>query len=101
MEDQFFDGVISAHMLEHLPDPMQGLQEMIRVLRPGAPLVLVVTQSGLLGSLIQWHWGNRCFNQRELSTLMHEAGLTELQFISFPIGFARLTTIACIGFRKN
>jgi demethylmenaquinone methyltransferase/2-methoxy-6-polyprenyl-1,4-benzoquinol methylase len=99
--DEFFDAVISAHMLEHLPDPMQGLQEMVRVLRPAAPLVLVVTRSGLFGSLIQWHWGNRCFNPEELSALMHEAGLTNLQFVSFPIGLARFTSIACVGFRRN
>ncbi len=95
--DHSFDGVICAHMLEHLSDPIQGLREMVRVLRPGAPLILVVTQSGLLGWLIQSHWGNRCFNREELSTLMHEAGLTHLQFIPFPVGLARFTSIACIG----
>ena len=42
----FFQAVISAHMLEHLPNPGEGLQEMYRVLRPGAPLILVVTRSG-------------------------------------------------------
>lgn len=52
--DRSFDGVISAHMLEHLPDPKQGLQEMVRVLRPGTPLVLFVTRAGLLGSLIEF-----------------------------------------------
>jgi SAM-dependent methyltransferase len=31
------DLVMSAHVLEHLPDPLEGLREMIRVLRPGAP----------------------------------------------------------------
>lgn len=41
--DQVFDGGMSAHMLEHLPDPAQGLREMVRVLYLGAPLVLVVT----------------------------------------------------------
>jgi len=32
--DENFDAVISAHMLEHLPNPAQGLREMVRVLRP-------------------------------------------------------------------
>lgn len=98
--DCCFDGVISAHMLEHLSDPIQGLREMSRVLYPGSPLILVVTQSGTLGRLIQWHWGNRCFNQDELSVLMQEAGLSNLQFVSFPLGLAFFTSMVCIGFRS-
>ncbi|MBD2338148.1 methyltransferase domain-containing protein [Calothrix sp. FACHB-156] len=98
--DHSFDAVICAHTFEHLPNPEQGLQEIVRVLRPGAPLILVVTQSGLLGWLIQSHWGNRCFNQEELSKLIHEVGLTQLQFVPFPLGLARFTSIACIGFKR-
>jgi demethylmenaquinone methyltransferase/2-methoxy-6-polyprenyl-1,4-benzoquinol methylase len=96
-----FDAVISAHMLEHLSNPAQGLREMVKVLRPGAPLVLAVTRSSLPGTLIQWHWGNRCFHPKELSALMHEVGLSQVQFFSFPVGLARLTSIACIGFRRE
>lgn len=99
--DECFDMVMSAHMLEHLPNPAKGLQEMVRVLRLGAPLVLVVTRSGLLGSLIQWHWGNYCFNPEELSTLMQAAELINLQFVPFPIGLARFTSMVCIGFRMS
>jgi ubiquinone/menaquinone biosynthesis C-methylase UbiE len=99
--DRSFDGVISAHMLEHLPDPKQGLQEMVRTLRPGAPLVLVVTHAKLLGSLIEWHWGNRCFTPEELSALMREAGLINLQLIPFPIGLASLSSIVYVGFKEN
>ncbi len=99
--DRSFDGVISAHLLEHLPDPKQGLQEMVRILRPNAPLMLIVTRIGLLGTLIQWHWGNRCFSPKELSALMQEVGLVNLQFIPFPVGLARFSSMACIGFRRE
>ncbi|MBD2211471.1 methyltransferase domain-containing protein [Nostoc linckia FACHB-104] len=98
--DHSFDAVICAHTFEHLPNPEQGLREIVRVLRPSAPLILVVTQSGLLGWLIQSHWGNRCFKQEELSTLIHKVGLTQLQFVPFPLGLARFTSIACIGFKR-
>ncbi|QIR36414.1 class I SAM-dependent methyltransferase [Tolypothrix sp. PCC 7910] len=98
--DHSFDAVICAHTIEHLPNPEQGLREIVRVLLPGAPLILVVTQSGLLGWLIQSHWGNRCFNQEELSKLIHEVGLTQLQFVPFTLGLARFTSIACIGFKR-
>ncbi|MGJ3248441.1 MAG: class I SAM-dependent methyltransferase [Elainellaceae cyanobacterium] len=97
--NDFFDAVISAHMLEHLSNPLEGLREMYRVLRPGAPLVLVITRRGLFGSFIQGYWGNRCFSQKALMNLMTEAGFSNLKIIPFPLGLARFTSFACIGFR--
>ena len=99
--DECFDGVISAHVLEHLPNPEQGLKEIVRVLRPEAPLILAVTQPKLIGRLIQWHWGNRCFSPEELSELMYKAGLINLQFFPFPVGLTRLTSFVCIGFKSS
>lgn len=37
-----FDFVISAHVIEHLRDPVGSIVEAVRVLRPGGVLVLVV-----------------------------------------------------------
>ena len=98
--DECFDGVISAHVLEHLPNPEQGLKEIVRVLRPGAPLIIAVTQPKFIGRLIQWHWGNSCFSQKELSELMYKAGLINLQFFPFPLGLSRLTSFVGIGFKS-
>ena len=36
-----FDGAIAVHSIEHVPDPERALAEIARVLRPGAPAVLV------------------------------------------------------------
>ena len=43
-EENTFDAVIGAHVLEHLDDdPFAGLSEMVRLLKPGGPLVVVPT----------------------------------------------------------
>ena len=42
LADSSVDFVISAHVLEHLFDPIGSIQNSIRVLRPGGLLVLVV-----------------------------------------------------------
>lgn len=97
--DNSFDVVTSSHMLEHFPNPNQGLHEMVRVLRSGAPLILAVTRSGLLGWLIQWYWGNRCFSQKALVEMLTQAGLTNVQFYPFTVGVSRWTSIACVGFK--
>jgi SAM-dependent methyltransferase len=98
--DNIFDLVMSAHMLEHLPDPLVGLQEIVRVLQPGTPLILVVTRPGLLGSLIQLYWGNGCLAPKVLAEMMTEVGLSDIRFYPFPLGLSRWMSIACVGFKK-
>lgn len=41
-EDDSFDRLIAAHVLEHLPKPHEVLQEWTRVLKPGGVLTLVL-----------------------------------------------------------
>jgi demethylmenaquinone methyltransferase/2-methoxy-6-polyprenyl-1,4-benzoquinol methylase len=98
--DNTFDLVIGAHVLEHLPNPAVGLQEMVRGLRKGAPLILAVTRPGLLGFWIQWHWGNICLARQDLTKMMTEAGLTNIRFYPFSFGLSHWTSIAYVGFKK-
>ena len=55
--DESFDTVIFAHVLEHLADPVETLREMVRVLKPGAPLIGSVTRKGL-GQHRRSHFGS-------------------------------------------
>lgn len=40
--DDRFDVVLHSDALEHVPDPVQGLRECLRVLRPGGGLLLTI-----------------------------------------------------------
>jgi len=50
--DNTFDLVMAAHMLEHLPSPAEGIREMVKMLRPGAPLILSVSTCRLIKPLL-------------------------------------------------
>src|SRR5262245_38494270 len=58
-----FDVVMSAHVLEHLADPLDGLREMIRVLRPGGTLLLVTTRPSVPEAVLRLAWRYRTFNK--------------------------------------
>lgn len=48
--DNTFDVVISLETLEHVPDPDQGLKELVRVTRPGGKVIITTPNYfGLLG----------------------------------------------------
>jgi SAM-dependent methyltransferase len=80
--DSAFDKVVSVSCLEHFADPLQGLREMTRVLKPTGRVALSV--DSLLPenspvSFREWHrhrhFVTHYFNQDELLTAMRVAGL--------------------------
>lgn len=45
--DESFDFVFSSHCLEHLRDPIEGLRNWFRILRPGGHLVVTIPDEDL------------------------------------------------------
>lgn len=70
--DDSFDAVTALDVLEHIPDHQNAANEMIRVLRPGAPIVITVPAMKCLWS----DWDTSLHHQRryskpELLSLFH------------------------------
>lgn len=80
--DSSFNKVVSISCLEHFANPLQGLQEMARVLKPGGRLALSV-DSLLPDNSRFWfrEWHRRrylvvhYFNQDELLAMLQKTGL--------------------------
>jgi len=74
-----FDLVMSAHMLEHSANPFETLQEMVRVLRVGAPLLVVATRAGRISALHGLRWRYRAVEPQQLRQWLLQAGLGDVQ----------------------
>lgn len=77
-----FDKVVSVSCLEHFADPLQGLREMTRVLKPGGRLAISVDSllpENSSASFREWHkrghFVTHYFNREELLNMMKTAGL--------------------------
>ena len=77
-EDQSFDVVMAAHVLEHLPDPQRALAEVVRVLKPGGMVFLCVTRPSLFGALIQLKWRTWAVTEKQGVAWLRECRLAEV-----------------------
>jgi SAM-dependent methyltransferase len=102
-EDDTFDAVIGAHVLEHLDDPLAGLSEMMRVLKPGGPLVIVVTRVSVPDALLRLRWRYEPIDRELLVRGMEEAGLTGVRAYPLLAGgpLPRRTSVACVGSKEG
>lgn len=95
--DGVFDLVASAHMLEHLIDPLLALAEMQRVLRPSGALLLVISRSHPASKLIQRRWGHITYDASSCARVLREAGLSVVQIQPLSVGLARWTSFAVLA----
>lgn len=82
--DSVFDAVTSIAMLQLIPDAEQALAEMVRVLRPGARMAIMVptATSGGPAKLLA-RGGARFFGEDELADRFEELGLQRVRSKSF------------------
>ncbi len=84
--DNSFDCVTCGYVLEHIPDPLPGLSEFARVLKPGGVALLLVTEDSISGLLPSHTWKCRTFSRGELRDACDRVGLEwdrELWFTRF------------------
>ena len=102
-EENTFDAVIGAHVLEYLDDPFAGPSEMVRVLKPGGPLVVVATPHGIPDAPLRPKWYPEHIAQDQLMLGMEGAGLIGVR--AYPLltcgPLARQTSVAGVGFKEG
>ena len=99
--DESFDAVIFAHVLEHMAEPVETLREMVRVLKPGAPLIGSVTRKGLGQVLMSLRWKNRGYASNQLDSFLQAAGLEAVRSFDYGADWSKWMCIAAIGVKPR
>jgi ubiquinone/menaquinone biosynthesis C-methylase UbiE len=73
--DHSFDAIVCGWVLEHLPDPLPGLRELARVLRPGGKLLLLTTERTITGAICSRFYHCRTYSREELRAACAQCGL--------------------------
>ncbi len=84
--DASFDCATCGYVLEHVPEPKDGLAELSRVLARGGRMLLLATEDNFGGAWTSRLWCCRTYNRAELRAACEEVGLAwgrELWFSRF------------------
>ena len=102
-DENTFDAVIGAPVWEHLVDTFAGLSELVRVLKPGGPLVVVATRRGVSDAPLRPRWCHEHVAQDQLMLGKEGVGLTDVCVYSLLAGgsLPRRRSVACMGFKEG
>lgn len=97
--DNCADLVISAHMLEHLTNPLAGLREMWRVLKPDAPVVIFMTRSGWYAAYLRYRWGVRGVTEEEIGSWLRVVGFVVVRNVPLRnlLSLCTWSGLVCVG----
>ena len=73
--DNSFDCVTCGWVIEHLPDPAPGLDEVRRILKPGGSTLILATEDTVPGAMTSRTWKCRTYNRSELRDACETSGL--------------------------
>ena len=102
-EGNTFDAVIGAPVREHLVDTFAGLSELVRVLKPDGPLIVVATRRGVSDAPLRPKWCHEHVAQDQLMLGMEEVGLIDVCVYSLLAGGShpRRRSVVCVGFKEG
>ncbi|WP_108882287.1 methyltransferase domain-containing protein [Anderseniella sp. Alg231-50] len=97
-----FDIVMAGHILEHLPDPVAALSEMVRVARPGGLVFACITRRTLPGLWIHFLWRTHMVSPADAENWLHRAALQDVTSVSPNCrGLFRQLSLACCGVKPD
>jgi arsenite methyltransferase len=76
--DADFDRVLTVHTIYFWPDPERGLQEILRVLKPGGRFVLTTDMRGPPKAIAKH--GFSSYSQEQQTELLRAAGFSDVRF---------------------
>jgi SAM-dependent methyltransferase len=81
LRDETVDAAVSLAVLQLVPDPEATLREIVRVLKPGGRLAIMVPTAGRAGALFRWlpNGGARFFAEDELGDTLEDLGLVSVR----------------------
>jgi ubiquinone/menaquinone biosynthesis C-methylase UbiE len=104
-DDASFDNVVATFLFCSVPDPVQGLREALRVLRPGGRLLLlehVISEMPVLRTLMRWFdpipfhiWGAHI--DRDTVANVRAAGFAEVDSRDKSLDIVKLITARAPG----
>lgn len=97
--DASFDVALAAHVLEHLPAPIDGLRELVRVLRPGGTVVVVVTRPGPGALFVPVRWRVRTIAPTLIRSDLDRAGAGGARAVRLR-GLQGVLSVAAVGRRS-
>ncbi|SEN03596.1 demethylmenaquinone methyltransferase / 2-methoxy-6-polyprenyl-1,4-benzoquinol methylase [Roseovarius tolerans] len=77
-DDQSFDVVMAAHVLEHLSAPKRALKEMIRVLKPGGMIFVCMTRPSIFGGFVQLKWRTWAITEQQGIAWLQDCDLADI-----------------------
>ena len=84
-----------------MANPVATLCEMVRVLKPDAPLICPVTRKGMGQVLLSLRWQNRGYASNQLNAFLETAGLEAVRSFDYGTGWSKWMCIAAIGVKPR
>lgn len=93
------DLLLSAHVIEHLDTPQDGITWFASRLRKGGHLALSVSKPHWCTALVRWRWGHKAFTPAQVQNMLAATGFSNIQTVPFSKGPPSRTSCGYIALR--